>query len=251
MKGSTALGIAAGVAVVAGLLVAARRGRTSSAPGAQSARKKKTMGDTLVEVILSYLPNPDSVLGPGDPNFDMLLGGKIAEGKWRRFEKGHGTTCGVAAVGFGEQAGLPPDLLNSAPPKGSGFTPGAHFSRFRAGAQKRGWLQTPTTGELPDLRAGDIYVSEKPPKNGVDGAHIGAIVSAVRKGDTIEIETADGGQDEGLKIRRRRRTVKMSDGGLTYYDGSAIPRGVVAIITPGVGNTRLEWWIRLGEEQLA
>lgn len=209
-------------------------------------RMRRTMGDELADTILSYLPTPDSVLGPGAAAFDELMGGKLGTGRWARYEQGHGTNCGVAMVGFGIAAGLPPDLLNAAPPAGSGFTPGAHFSRLRSGAQARGWLRNPVAGQLPDVRRGDIFVSEKPPRDGVDGAHVGVVLSAERSGDAIELETADGGQDGGVAIRRRRRTVRFSDGALAYWDGSSIPAGTVAIITPGVGNTRLEWWVRPG-----
>lgn len=244
MNHARAFGLAAGAALGVGLFLAGRR-RARTVTPSSSKSKGKPMRDRLLSVILEALPNPDSVIGPGDALFDQLLGGKVGEGRWKRFERGHGTTCGVAMVGFGELASLTPELLNSAAPGGSGFTPGAHFSRFHAGAQALGWVRRPRSGELPDLGPGDIYVSNKPAKNGVDGGHIGAIVSAQREGDALEIETADGGQDEGIKIRRRRRTVRVSDGSLKYWDGSSVPSGVVAIITPGVGVTRLEWWIRL------
>ena len=213
-----------------------------------------TMSLRLVNVALAYLPTSSSTLGEGDPRWDALLGGKVGEGRWKYYQRGYGTTCGIVAAALLEEAGGPPELINRDPPGGSGFTPGAHISRLYEGAQKLGLLRKPDEGQVPDLRRGDIYGSTRPAKdkdgNPLSGEHVGCVVGLDAAADSLAIETVDGGQgtSEHQMMKRIVRRVRMSDGTLAYPDGSRIPAGTVAIQTPGVGNTKLAWWIRLEGE---
>ena len=171
----------------------------------------------LLAVVLQDLPNPDSVINRSDPLFDELQGGKLGPGRWARFEDPgdhrYGTTCATTLVGWLLATGTaPPAMLNAAPPGGSGFTPGAHFSRMNTYAQSVGWWNTPVSGQLPNLRPGDIYELD----HGAGGnAHTGVILSVTPSADgqSLVVETADGGQNSaGLAdIHRQIRTFSLGD----------------------------------------
>lgn len=216
-------------------------------------RKGGRLSERLLAVALADLPASDSVLTEPSERWDAVLGGRIDADRWRYYERGFGTTCGVVAASWLEDAGAPPEMINRNPPLGDGFKMGWHIIKARDGARKRGWLREPQSDQLPDLRPGDLYATNHPAKdkNGkpIDGTHIGLVVAVEHAGDAINIETADGGQGPWRKQSAMRvaRTVRISDGSLKYADGSPIPAGRVAVMRPGIGNTRLEWWIRLGD----
>ena len=208
----------------------------------------------LVDVALSYLPTSASTLGEEDPRWDALLGGKMGDGRWKYYERGFGTTCAIVAAGMLEQAGAPPELINRDAPGGSGFKPGWHVTKLHEGATQLGWIRMPQEGRLPDLEPGDIYCATHPAKdrdgNPLSGEHVGCLVGVDTTADAIALETADGGQGTSAHqmMARIRRVVRVSDGTLTYPDGSRIPSGTITIQTPGVGNTRLAWWIQLEDD---
>jgi hypothetical protein len=168
---------------------------------------------TFLSDVLATVPNSDSVVDQSSDTFADLAGGKKGNGIWGRFQTGYGTSCGVIVVGWGLEAGLPPDMLNADSPGGSGFTPGAHFSRLQSGAKAHGWWNTPTTGQLPSLRPGDIYFINHGDGN---NAHVGVIVSATPSADgqSLTIETADGGQGTSTdqQISRQIRTFSLASG---------------------------------------
>lgn len=206
----------------------------------------------LVEVVLADLPNEDSVLGEPDSRWDTRLGGRLGPGRWAYYESSHGTSCAVVQGAWLELAGGPAVMINRKAPGGSGFKIGAPVSRLYEGARSLGWLREPKAGTLPDLRAGDIYGTTHPAVdkdgNKLSGEHVGTVLSAELAGDTLNIETGDGGQKDSAgreAAKRRKRTISLSRGN-QYSDGSLIPAGTAIVSTPGVGNTKLAWWIRTG-----
>lgn len=194
----------------------------------------------LLAAVLADLPTPDSTLSEtSNPDrWDALLGGKTGSGTWGRYERGYGTTCGVAANGWLLEVGAPPEMINAAPPGGSGFTIGAHISRINQGAQSLGWLRTPTRGQLPDFKPGDLYEINHTTSDGSDGTHIGVVLSVTpsEDGQSLAVETADGGQGtrQAQSAKRSTRTFSLSSG--------AHP---VAVQSPS-GTGWLDRWVSVG-----
>jgi hypothetical protein len=60
----------------------------------------------------------------GTPLWDEILGWAIGPGRWKLYEKGYGTTCGIVVGYVLEQAGADPRLIN----RGDRFKIGAHVS---------------------------------------------------------------------------------------------------------------------------
>jgi len=167
----------------------------------------------FLSTILADLPDSSSVIHDTDSRFDALMGGKIAKGKWKRYEYPFGTNCLVTLVGWLIDAGAPADMLNAEPPEGAGFTPGAHGTKLIAGAKSRGWYKTPVKGQLPDFRPGDIFLLNH--GNG-NNTHGGAVVSVTPSADgqSLSVETADGGQGTRTdqEITRQTRTFTIGSG---------------------------------------
>ena len=195
----------------------------------------------LLKIVLTDLPSSDSVIAYASPRFDELMGGKTAADKWKRFETGFGTNCAVTAVGWLLEAGAPPDMLNAEAPGGSGFTPGAHFTRLNAGASSRGWLKTPTKGQLPDFRPGDIFQINHVTSTGKDGSHMGLVLSVTPSADgqSLSVETADGGQgpQNGQIITRQTRTFSL--GNATHP----------VLVTSKYSSGWLDRWVRVGGDE--
>lgn len=214
--------------------------------------------ERLIQIATNYLPSSKSTLGEPDPRWDAILGGKVNADEWKVYSRNFGTTCGVVAAAWLEEAGGPPDMINRAAPKGSGFKPGWHIIKIVEGAKKRGWYRAPSKGELPELNPGDFYGSNHPAKDKktgktIDGTHIGLVLSVERVGDELHIETADGGQGSWTKqfAARKKRVLRISSGNTPYIDGTMIPAGAIVVSSPGVGNARLDWWIRNGGDAIA
>lgn len=193
----------------------------------------------LVNVILADLPTPDSKLEEPNPRWDEILGGKRGPGRWGRYSNGYGTTCIITANGWGIDAGLPDDMLvKEDTPNGGGTK--IHQAMI-TGAKARGWYRTPTRGQLPDLRPGDIYVSNKSRPDGIDGTHMGVILrfTPAADGQSAEVETADGGQgDKGhQQAGRSIRTFRVSSG--------ARP----VTISSKSGESWLEHWFAIGGDE--
>lgn len=254
----------AGAAVAAyGLLRVLRSSSSTSTstPATSPAPSKPRPPDVaaeLVNVATRDLPDSSTVLGEPSPRWDEILGGRKGPGQWGYYEAHHGTSCGVVAAAWLEGAGGPPSLINRAPPGGNGFVIGKHITKLHDGAKAIGWLREPTRGELPDLAPGMIYGTTRPAKDAeghpLSGEHVGVILSVHRDGDVMTIETADGGQEDAQgrqAAKRKTRTVLVSQGSIPYSDGSMIPRGDVAIESPGAGNVKLAWWIATGGDPLA
>lgn len=197
-----------------------------------------SLSERVASAVERDLPRSDSVLTEPSPRWDALLGGRIGPGKWRYYEAGYGTTCGVTAAGWLAKAGAPPGMINRDPPEGSGFGPGAHISRLRQGAQELGWLFRPRAGQLPNLRRGDVYCMVRATSDGTSGEHVGVVLKSKRIGDSLHLVTGDGGQtsDAGKQAAKRRNRV-------VYPDGT--------VVTPGSGSATLAWWIRMGGEAIA
>ncbi len=216
------------------------------------------LASRLLQVALNYLPESKSRISEPDPRWDKILGGRTSADSWKYYSRNFGTTCGVVAASWLEEAGGPPDMINRDPPGGSGFKNGWHIIKIMEGAKKLGWFRKPTNGQLPDLQPGDFYGSNHPAKDKktgavIDGTHIGTVLSVDRSGDTMTIETADGGQGDWIhqSAARRKRTLFISKGATPYIDGTLIPAGAVVLTTPGVGNAKLDWWIRNGGDNVS
>lgn len=194
------------------------------------------LADAIVAAALADLPDSTTVLGEPDPRWDELLGGKKSANQWAYFERGYGTTCGVVAAAWAEEAGWPADLINRDAPGGSGFKIGAHISKLHDGARARGWLHVPNKGELADLAPGDILGTEHDvvdkDGNHTRGEHVDVVLSVTPQDDgTLAIETADGGQtdSQGRQAAKRRQRVVHANG---------------TVVSPGSGNATVAWWIR-------
>lgn len=133
----------------------------------------------------------------GDPQFDAVLGGRIAQGKWRYFEVGYGTTCAIYVAYVLERAGAVVECIN----RGALFKVGAHATRLVECARARGAYHEGAEG----IRAGDIYYVA----DTVENWHMGFWLS--RQGS--ELLTADGGQTntQGAQCARFVRRVIQPD----------------------------------------
>lgn len=199
----------------------------------------------FLDVVLGDLPDPTSTISEtSNPDrWDHILGGKLGPGRWKRFETGYGTTCGVAANGWLIDAGAPPVMINAAPPEGSGFTNGAHISRINSGASDPalGWLRTVQRGQLPDFRPGDLYEINHTTNDGTDGTHIGVVLAVTPSADgqSLTVDTADGGQGtrQAQYAGRNTRTFTLSSG----------PHPVTVQSKSGAGW--LDRWVRLGGDE--
>lgn len=191
----------------------------------------------LLNVVLADLPSSDSVLTEPSPRWDELLGGRKGPGVWGRYERNYGTTCAVAVDGWLLSVGAPPELINATQADGgTGFVPGEHIIRLNAGAKALGWLRTPVRGQLPDFRPGDIFEINHDGGSG-DNTHVGVVLRVTPKGsDTLEVETADGGQGtrDNQSAKRNVRTFKVSTG----------PHAVTVQSPSGAGW--LDRWVAVG-----
>jgi len=167
----------------------------------------------------------------GDPRWDdEVLGGKLGPGRWRYFERGYGTTCGIFAGAVLARVGAPAVLINRDPPEGSGFRVGEPIARLYQGAQTLGWLRV--AGRDPiDLRRGDVYCVHRPGATykgaPVSPEHVGIVVDV----SGSKITTADGGQTDAQGEQcslRRERTLSGSE---------------LATVS---GPATLAWWVRVG-----
>jgi hypothetical protein len=194
----------------------------------------------LLDVVLRDLPDPDSELHDGSPRYDELLGGKKAEGVWGRYSRNFGTTCIVTLDGWMLSAGFPDDMVVAHDTPTGGGTP--ILRALYVGSDQRGWTRTPKRGELPDLRSGDIYVSNHATKDGSDGTHVGLVTEVRRAADgkSMEVDTADGGQGtrQDQYMGRQTRTFRVSTG----------PHPVT--ISSKSGESWLERWIAVGGDDL-
>lgn len=179
----------------------------------------------LLNVILQDLPTSASTIDRSSARFDQLMGGKLATGMWGRYQTNFGTSCAVTVTGWMLDAHAPPDMLNAPAPGGGGFVPGAHFTRLMDGAKRRGWWRTPSPGQTPDVRPGDIYMSQ----HGPNTEHMGVVVAVTPNADgSLTVETADGGQVSsaalsGPDIKRQFRTFTKGGGyKATYSSGNLI-----------------------------
>lgn len=167
----------------------------------------------------------------GDPHWDdFILGGALGAGRWRYFQRGYGTTCGIFGAACFARAGAPAVLINREPPEGSGFVPGQPISRLYQGAQTLGWLRVAGKDAI-DLRPGDLYCVHRPGATyqgkPVSPEHVGVVLAV--KGEAIA--TADGGQtDTQGRQCATRNSRKLSGDQLSTVSGPA----------------RLAWWIRPG-----
>lgn len=135
----------------------------------------------------------------GSPLWDEMLGGALGPGRWKLYEKGYGTTCGIVVGYVLEQAGADPRLIN----RGDRFKIGAHISRLYEGGKAIGALRMDA-----ELEPGDVYYMLRDGgKPGVLPEHVGIVLA--RNGD--ELVTGDGGQKDanGNQCARIvRRTIK-------------------------------------------
>jgi len=172
-----------------------------------------SLRDDLLNLVLTDLPDADSVIDQSLERFDELQGGKIAAGKWGRFESGWGTCCATTVVGWLLEIGAPADMLNAAPPGGAGFKNGDHFVKLEAGAKNHGWFKTPVKGQLPDFQPGYLFLLNH--GNG-NNAHVGVVLSVTPSddGQSLSVETADGGQGTRTdqEITRQTRTFTIGSG---------------------------------------
>jgi hypothetical protein len=172
-----------------------------------------------------------SPAGVGDPRWDNeVLGGKLGPGRWKYYEKGYGTTCGIFAGAVLARVGAPAALINREPPEGSGFKPGEPISRLYQGARALGWLRVAGRDPL-ELRPGDVYCVHRPGATykgaPVSPEHVGIVVNVAG----AKITTADGGQTDARGEQcslRRERTLSGAE---------------LATVT---GPAKLVWWIRPG-----
>ena len=173
----------------------------------------------LVNTILKDLPNADSVLGEPSARWDELLGGRTGPNSWNRYGRtcgsdGHsgcGTSCVIVTNGWAIDAGLPSDMVITAPTPSGGGQP--ILNAQISGAKSRGWLHTPTSGVLPNLRPGDIFNIF----NINHGLHEGVVLSATKSADgqSLTIESADGGQNDSQgrqAATRQKRTFAFQSG---------------------------------------
>jgi len=172
------------------------------------------------------LPAPSLILRPGAPELDPVYGGRLpggGDGKWRYYETGHGTTCGVTLAYLMGRAGWPGDLVNRDPDDaygapGGGFEIGAHISKIVGGALRRHWYLEPGPGVVP--RPGDAYHVDRPPK--VNSDHVGLVesISSPRSDGTRLLVTVDGGQGAtGADVKRSTRTLS-ADGRTLATNGA-------------------------------
>lgn len=120
----------------------------------------------------------------GTPLWDEILGGAIGPGRWKLYEKGYGTTCGIVVAYVLEQAGIDPRLIN----RGDRYKIGAHISRLFQGGKAIGALRMDA-----ELEPGDVYCMLRDGgKPGVVPEHVGLVLE--RHG--AELVTADGGQTD-------------------------------------------------------
>lgn len=193
----------------------------------------------LHAIVLQDLPEADSKLGEPSPRWDELLGGRISPGKWKHFETGYGTTCGAVVDGWLTDAEAPPQLINASPEDGgSGYTIGASISRLIRGASELGWLRKVERGVLPAIRPGDIFRINR---QSASGEHVGVAlrVTPSADGQSLEVETADGGQGtrEQQTATRNIRTFSLSSG--------AHP---IAVQSP-FNSGWLEEWVAVGGDE--
>jgi len=189
---------------------------------------------SLLNVVLSDLPNSNSAIDRSSPRFDELQGGKIGPGRWRRYEDPndnhqYGTSCATTLVGWLLEIGAPSDMLNADAPGGSGFKIGDHFPRLINGAKTHGWWRAPNT--VSAIRPGDIFFLNHGP--GTD--HVGMVVSVTPNSDgsSFTVETADGGQNSkgtgGLADIKRQVRTFTSDGRYSAAYSSGNLTGWIAL----------------------
>jgi hypothetical protein len=106
-------------------------------------------------------------------------------------------------------------------------------------ATANGWLHTPTKGELPAIRPGDVYNSNHTNADGSDGTHEGVVVRVTPRDDgSLEVETADGGQGTRSAQKATRQVRYFSIGDATHP---------VHVVSPSTGgNGWLDRWIAIG-----
>lgn len=169
----------------------------------------------LLNVIQSDLPNANSVLGEPSPRWDALLGGRTGPNSWGRYGRGFGTTCVIVTNGWAIDAGFPSDMVITTPTPTGGGVPILHAQI--GAATTRGWLHTPKSGVLPNLRPGDIFNINHVTTTGNDGLHEGVVLSVVKSADgqSLTIESADGGQKDAQgreAATRQKRTFAFQSG---------------------------------------
>ena len=193
----------------------------------------------LLSAVLADLPDADSRLGEPDPRWDAILGGRTGPDSWNQYGRAAGTTCIITLNGWAILAGFPDNMVVAVPtPMGGGTR---MITAFNAGAGSRGWLHTPTRGELPDLRPGDAYEINHTTSDGSDGTHVGVVVSVTPSddGQSLTVETADGGQGT--------RTAQFAGRNVRTFSLSSGAHPVVVQSPSGPGW--LDRWVSVGGDE--
>ena len=109
----------------------------------------------------------------GTPLWDEILGGAIGPGRWKLYEKGSGTTCGILVGYVLEQARVDVRLIN----RGDRFKIGAHISRLYEGGQ--------SDRRAPHgcgTRAGDVEGAERSARSAWMRTRAGDVCCVLRDG---------------------------------------------------------------------
>jgi|SRR5271166_1300444 len=191
----------------------------------------------LVNVILKDLPNAGSVLGEPSARWDEILGGRLGPNAWGRYGRNAGTTCIIVTNGWAIDAGLPSDMVITTPTPTGGGTP--ILQAQLKGSKSRGWLHTPVSGVLPNLRPGDIFNINHITTTGNDGTHEGVVISATKSADgqVLTVETADGGQKDAQGREAAKRQVRQF---MLGYAGHPVE------VHSSTGNGWLDRWFAVG-----
>lgn len=152
----------------------------------------KTTRETILESIRFLIPSDWE-----SHKFDWMMGPKLGPGRYKYYEKGHGTTCAIVVNAVLERAAIRPSALN----RGKFYRGNDHLSALVKHAKSKGaYVASPKA-----FQPGDIYYIQE---NGrPENWHAGFFFS----GGNSAIVTADGGQSNAagnqcaLFVKRKAR----------------------------------------------